>query len=113
MLIPGKGNRDAGDFVVASEDADRLMAELRELLESAVGVSWYRTGGSAVDRAAFDLCRLRRAQAAVKGGIEHGDEAVRAALSQASPEAVTWLASRAVSFMDESGFPEAVEPWLE
>jgi hypothetical protein len=25
---------------------------------------------------------------------------------------VLWLASRAISYMDETGFPEAVEPWL-
>ena len=33
-------------------------------------------------------------------------------LAAVSPEAVLWLASRAISYMDESGFPEAVEPWL-
>ena len=38
---------------------------------------------------------------------------MRAALSQADPDAVVWLASRAISFMDESGFPETIEPWLE
>jgi hypothetical protein len=37
---------------------------------------------------------------------------VRAVLADASPQAVLWLASRAISYMDESGFPEAVEPWL-
>jgi len=25
---------------------------------------------------------------------------------------VLWLASRAISYMDETGFPEAVEPYL-
>ena len=39
--------------------------------------------------------------------------AVRAALAEASPEAVIWLASRAISYMDENGFPEAAEPWME
>ena len=34
-------------------------------------------------------------------------------LEQASPESVRWLASRAVSYMDESGYPEAVEPWFQ
>jgi hypothetical protein len=37
---------------------------------------------------------------------------VRAALGEASPEAVVWLASRAISYMDENGFPEAAEPYL-
>ena len=44
---------------------------------------------------------------------EAGDDAVRAALSQADADAVIWLASRAISYMDENAFPEAVEPWLE
>jgi hypothetical protein len=26
--------------------------------------------------------------------------------------AVVWLLSRAISYMDESGFPEAVAPWF-
>ena len=34
-------------------------------------------------------------------------------LEQASPEAVLWLASRAISYMDETGYPEAVEPWFQ
>ena len=34
------------------------------------------------------------------------------ALLQANPEALVWFASRAVSYMDETGFPEAVEPWF-
>ena len=34
-------------------------------------------------------------------------------LEGAPPEAVLWLASRAVSYMDESGYPEAVEPWFQ
>jgi hypothetical protein len=33
-------------------------------------------------------------------------------LAAATPEAVLWLASRAISYMDETGFPEAVEPYL-
>ena len=82
------------------------------MLEGVDGVDWYHERGSAVDRAAFVLCRLRRARAGLHGGPEHGDEAVRAALAEASPEAVLWLASRAVSYMDETGFPEAVELWF-
>jgi hypothetical protein len=58
------------------------------------------------------LCRLRRARAGEKGGPSHGDEAVRAAPRQADPEALGWFASRAISFMDENGFPEEVEPWF-
>jgi hypothetical protein len=38
---------------------------------------------------------------------------VRRVLEQASPESVLWLASRGISYMDESGYPEAVEPWFQ
>jgi hypothetical protein len=46
------------------------------------------------------------------GGHLHGDEAVRIALGGASDSALVWLASRAISYMDESGFPETVERWF-
>jgi hypothetical protein len=55
---------------------------------------------------------LRRARGGEKGGPEHGDEAVRQVLGDASSPALVWLASRAISYMDETGFPEAVEPWF-
>ena len=37
---------------------------------------------------------------------------MRLILGQASTPALVWLASRAISYMDESGYPEAVEPWF-
>lgn len=114
MQIPGAGpseRRDTRDFV-AAEDAGALEEQAVPLLDRAVGVEWYREYGTDVDRAIATLCRLRRARAGERGGPEGGDEAVRAVLAAASPEAVLWLASRAISYMDETGFPEAVEPWL-
>jgi hypothetical protein len=81
-------------------------------LERAEGVDWYEENGTAVDEAALALALLRRAQAGLRGGPRHGDEAVRRVLEQASPEVVVWLASRAVSYMDETGYPEAVEAWF-
>ena len=114
MQIPGADpseRRDTRDFV-AAEDAGALEEQAIPLLDRAVGVGWYREYGSDVDRATAALCRLRRARAGERGGPEGGDEAVRAVLAAVSPEAVLWLASRAISYMDESGFPEAVEPWL-
>lgn len=81
-------------------------------LERAGGVDWYEESGTAIDEAAYALSLLRRAQAGLRGGPRHGDEAVRRVLEQASPEVVVWLASRAVSYMDETGYPEAVELWF-
>jgi len=114
VQIPGAGPPQGGDTrdFVAAEDAGALEEEALPLLDRAVGVEWYRVYGSDVDRATATLCRLRRARAGERGGPEGGDEAVRAVLSAASPEAVLWLASRAISYMDESGFPEAVDPYL-
>ena len=110
--VPGGKPRSAPEDFVAAEDTDRLASEAAALLEGANGVDWYHESGSAVDRAALTLCRLRRAGAGFRGGPEHGDEAVRRALAQASPEALVWIASRAISYMDETGFPEAVELWF-
>jgi hypothetical protein len=113
MRIPGDGRKqsDSGYFV-AAEDAGRLRDEAGPLIDRAVGVEWYEHPGNDIDRAAFTLCRLRRARAGEKGGPHHGDEAVRQAIGQASPAAIVWLASRAISYLDETGFPEAVAPWF-
>lgn len=112
VRIPGRADRQAApaDYVAAEDarrHADRVVAEI----DQAVGEAWYEPGG-ATDRAALTLCRLRRSKAGQLGGPWHGDEAVRESLRQAHPDALVWIASRAISFMDESGFPEAVEPWF-
>ena len=86
--------------------------QVRHEFEDAIDVEWYEQHGTDVDRAALMLCRIRRAVAGQKGGPEHGDEAVRYVLDSASPEAVLWIASRAISYMDETGFPDAVELWF-
>jgi hypothetical protein len=39
---------------------------------------------------------------------EAGDDAVRLVLAESDPEAVVWLLSRAISYMDEQGFPDLV-----
>jgi hypothetical protein len=114
VQIPEAGpprRRGTSDFV-AAEDAGALEERAALLLDRAVGVEWYRQHGTDVDRVTATLCRLRRARAGERGGPEGGDDAVRAVLATASPEAVLWLASRAISYMDETGFPEAVEPFF-
>ncbi|MER3408528.1 MAG: hypothetical protein C4305_02130 [Thermoleophilia bacterium] len=112
MRIPRKERRESPPHLAATEDAARLAEQAVERIDQALGQSWYGTPGPA-DLAALVLCRLRRARAGERGGSEHGDEAVRRALSQAQPEAVVWLATRAISYMDENGFPEVVERELE
>lgn len=113
MQIPraDEKGRDSSNFV-AAEVAGAYGDQARELLDRAIGVEWYRQHGTDVDHAALALCRLRRARAGEKGAPQSGDDAVRAVLAEARPEAVLWLASRAVSYMDETGFPEAIEPWF-
>jgi hypothetical protein len=115
MKLPDRvpGPRKPADDFVAAEEAGRLGERATAALARAEGVDWYEQNGTAIDEAAFALARLRRAQAGLLGGPRHGDEAVRRVLEQASPEAVLWLASRAVSYMDETGYPEAVEPWFQ
>jgi hypothetical protein len=115
MKIPRRGEapppRSPDDFV-AAEDAGRLSDRASAALAASAEVDWYEENGTAVDEAAFALCRLRRAEAGLRGGPRPGDEAVRRVLEAASPEAVLWLASRTISYLDETGFPEAVEPWF-
>lgn len=112
MRIPGREQpKREANYLVAAEDAARLYEDSVPNLDRAVGVEWYEPGSEA-DLAALTLCRLRRARAGEKGSQRVGDESVRDVLGQASPEAVVWLASRAISYMDESGFPEAVELWF-
>jgi hypothetical protein len=111
MRIPRRDDpKPSADFV-AAEDAGRYSNEAGPQLERALGVEWYEQPGNEADLAALILCRLRRARAGQWGRPQHGDEAVRAALTEASPDALVWIASRAISYMDENGFPEAVEPW--
>jgi hypothetical protein len=97
---------DARETSPAALDVIELSEGVRPLLEQSVGVSWYEAAND-VDAAAAALCRLRRAAAGARGGPEGGDAAVRDVLAEATPAAVLWVASRAISYMDEHGFPES------
>ena len=68
--------------------------------------------GSAIDGAALTLCRLRRARGGREGRARVRRRGRPAGPGGVSKPALVWLASRAISYMDESGFPEAVEPWF-
>jgi hypothetical protein len=112
-LFPRKGVvRGSADDFAAAEDAGQLANQAPAAIDAAAGTDWYHEHGNDVDRAAYLLCKLRRARAGQRQSPTAGDESVRAALSQADADAVIWLASRAISFMDENAFPEAVEPWI-
>ena len=112
MRIPHRNDPRPTTDPLAADDASRFATEARVLVERAKEVQWYVLPGNDVDRAALALCRLRRAMAGSRGGPQHGDEAVRAVLAQASPDALVWIASRAVSYLDENGFPDAVGLWF-
>jgi hypothetical protein len=112
MRIPRRDDpRKPPDDFVAAEDAGRHADHATRDLDLALGVEWYERPGNEADLAALTLCRLRRARAGERGRPQSGDQAVREALAQAKPDALVWIASRAISYMDENGFPEAVEPW--
>jgi hypothetical protein len=104
-----------GDSSPATTAAAELRESLVTELEGALESSWYEEG-NAVDRAVASLCRLRRAAAGDRAHPQAGDHSVREALAQISPDALVWVASRMVSYMDEHGFievaggPEAVPP---
>ena len=114
MPIPRREERRSdARFFVAAEDAGRLELDAPQLVERALGVQWYDAIGNDADVAALALCRLRRSRAGVRGGPEHGDAAVREVLAAVSPDALAWITSRAISYLDENGFPEAVERYIE
>ena len=75
-------------------------------IDAANGADWYERTGNAADIALARLCLLRRAASVAAGSNEGGDGAVRDALKLADDDAVLWLASRAVSYIDEAGFPD-------
>lgn len=113
MRIPGKNERrEPPQDALAADDADREAQRATRLVGEVVGVEWYEANGTTVDEAALALCRLRRARAGLGGGPQRGDAAVRRVLESAPTDAVVWIASRAISYMDESGYPEAVERWF-
>jgi hypothetical protein len=112
MPYSGDARRRESGGIVAAEDAARLSGEAATKVEHAVGVEWYRERRNEVDRAALALCRLRRAKAGQLGSPHQGDAAVRDALAEVSAPALVWLTSRAISYMDESGFPDDVAPWF-
>jgi hypothetical protein len=102
------GRRDdrVGDF--SRFDAQRLTDSVETLIGEAKDVSWYDSVGSSVDVAVARLCLLRRAKAGELASTSAGDEAVRTVLERSDPEAVAWLLTRAISYMDEQGFPDFV-----
>lgn len=108
-------NENRGDASPATSAAAGLREGIVTELEAAFGSSWYEEGNS-VDRAVASLCRLRRAAAGDRAGAKGGDDIVREALAQASPDALVWVASRMVSYLDEHDFvagahrAEAVPP---
>lgn len=89
-------------------DATRLTDALEQQIGEAKGVGWYDAPGSAVDVVVARLCLLRRAKAGGSAATEAGDEAVRLLLERSDPDAVAWLLSRTISYMDEQGFPDLV-----
>jgi hypothetical protein len=95
-----------GDF--SRFDAQRLSDSVEALIAESKDVSWYDSVGSAVDVAVARLCLLRRAKAGELASTSAGDDAVRNVLERSEPEAVAWLLTRAISYMDEQGFPDFV-----
>ena len=102
----GRGSDRVGDF--SKYDADRLEDEAPELVNRANESSWYDAPGSAIDLAVARLCLLRRARSGEGFSASAGDDAVRRVLAAADAEAVIWLTSRVISYMDEQGFPDWV-----
>lgn len=105
-------SRPGRESIIAADDAQELADRVPALVAAAEGASWYTEPGNPVDIAVVALCMMRRAASGDRASIEGGDAGVREVLAGVEPEALVWLASRLISYMDEQGFPELVEPWL-
>jgi hypothetical protein len=101
------------DASPAHGESRALADEAVDAVNAAKGASWYDEIANPADRAAVMLCRLRRAAAGRGRDPATGDAAVRLALEEAELEAVIWLASRTISYMDEQGYPETLAAWLD
>ena len=106
--VPGQERSPRHERNPALYDVDELAESVVPLLDVATGATWYEDGNP-VDEAVVALCRLRRVAAGGRGSAEAGDAAVRDALGRAAPGSVVWALSRAVSYMDEQGYPEEWE----
>jgi hypothetical protein len=102
----GRSDSRVGDF--SKFDVGRLTDVLDATIGDAKGSGWYDAPGSAVDVAVARLCLLRRAKSGESASMSAGDEAVKNVLDRADPEAVVWLLTRTISYMDEQGFPDFV-----
>ena len=105
--------REPRDDSPAEGEAQRLYQGVVPLVNRAKGETWYARYDNNADIAVVELCKLRRAGAGAERASEAGDRVVRSALEDAEPEAVVWLASRLISYIDEQGYPETMAPWLE
>lgn len=102
----GRSESRVGDL--SKFDVGRLTDALDETIADVKGVGWYDAPGSAVDVAVARLCMLRRAKSGEAASMSAGDEAVKNVLDRADPEAVVWMLTRTISYMDEQGFPDFV-----
>ena len=105
-FFSGRPGERVGDF--SKFDAGRLTDSIEQMVGQVKDASWYDSVGSPIDVVVARLCLLRRAKAGELASTSAGDEAVRNVLERSDPEAVAWLLTRAISYMDEQGFPDFV-----
>lgn len=85
--------------------SDEAVERIVTLVNDARGSSWYDESNS-VDLALAALCMLRRDESDARRSAEAGDNLIRQVLERTDSEALVWLASRTISYIDEHGFPD-------
>ncbi|MDP8910960.1 MAG: hypothetical protein M3M94_02700 [Actinomycetota bacterium] len=87
------------------QGGDEALTRAVALVNDARGSSWYEERNS-IDLALAALCMMRRGESDAKRSAQAGDDLVRQVLERTDAEALVWLASRTISYIDEHGFPD-------
>ena len=100
------------DAIAAAEDAGQLALQAAKAIDDAVGSGWYAEHGNRPTGPRLSSVGCDGHEAG-SGKAPRRETTPCARRSVRRAEAVVWLASRAISYMDENGFPEAAEPYIE
>ena len=89
------------------------LADEATRVDDRARLDWYEQHGSADDSRGADALPAPAREGRRDGAARRRATKPCAACSSRRAGCALWIASRAISYMDENGFPEAVEPWFD